>query len=102
MLLPLKIFYCCEEKLCFGMEPYVYARAASIIRTECRLGKKIPSAGDTPACKSYAKQSTLFTTDYYCKACARWEYRFISGRCIKDYPSPKGKDSDACKYFVKG
>jgi len=88
-------------RLCKGCKHY-QNKDWSILNYECRLGKKTPSAGDTPACKSYVKQSTLFTTDYYCKDCARWEYRFISGRCIKDYPSPKGKDSDACKYFVKG
>lgn len=68
---------------------------------ECKLGKKTPSGGHTTACDRYEQQSS-FTGGNYCKNCARWEEGFLSGRCIKGYPAPKGRDSDACKYFVKG
>lgn len=37
-----------------------------------------------------------------CSGVKMLEDSFWSGSCKKGYPTPKGRDSDSCKYFVKG
>lgn len=71
------------------------------VNSECKLGKKTPSGGSTGACDRYEPQFSLFGHNYHCSDCDRWEDGFF-GMCIKSYPTPKGKNSGACKYFVKG
>ena len=71
------------------------------VSSECKLGKKTSSGGNTGACDRCEQSFSLFGGNC-CKDCARWEDSFLSGRCIKKYPTPKGRDSGSCKYFVKG
>ncbi len=72
------------------------------VNSECKLGKETSRCGDTPACNKYEQQFTLFSGNYHCKDCARWDGGTWSGKCIQGYATPKGRDSDSCDKFVKG
>ncbi len=69
---------------------------------ECKLGKHSSSDGKRAACDEYEEKWELLSAQYYCRDCARWEAAFFGGKCIKEYPHPKGKNTSSCKYFVKG
>ena len=70
---------------------------------ECKFGKELSSGGNTEVCKKYKEKFSIFSGNYHCKDCARWETAsFFGGKCIKKYTIPKGEDSDACEKFVKG
>lgn len=71
----------------------------SVVNNECKLGKKTPSGGSTYACDKYENDRFV---KYYCKDCARWDDKLVWGKCIKDYPTPKGRNSEICIKFVKG
>jgi hypothetical protein len=69
---------------------------------ECKLGKKTHQGKHTVACNNFEQHAGILSPAYYCKDCARWDEKIFSAKCIKGYSTPKGKDSAACKYFVKG
>ena len=67
---------------------------------KCKLlNKELPDGGNTPACQSF--EGGGFS--HRCSECARFEEGTLGfgGRCIKGYPTWKGRDTPACKKFVR-
>lgn len=92
-----------QEKVRFCKDcKYFRTKDWSAANYECKLEKKTPDGGHTAACNRFEHQGGVFESSYYCKDCARWDDSFFRLRCNKGHPTPKGRDSEKCKEFVKG
>jgi len=92
-----------QEKVRFCKDcKYFQTKDWSAWNYECKLEKKTPDGGHTAACNRFEQRGGIFEADYYCKDCARWDGNYFREKCIKGYPTPKGRNSEKCDKFVKG